>query len=427
MMYQTALPAQLKLQPLPPKPKVKLVIDKTADSKQQISKGTKTFKLASIALFLLGFASFSLIYGVQPLFPNFSQDFSVNSAESSLMLSLTTGFLSFAILMTSAFAVGISRKQLMFWSMLIAAILNAAIAKIYNWEFMLVVRAAMGVVLGGVPAVAMAWLSEEIESKDLPKAMGIYVAGTAFGAMLGRVGMGLLTEYVSWRAAMAAMGGLCIIAALGFLYLLPNAKNTPILKKKGFAYHAKAWLSHLKVRALQCSYIMGFLFTSVFVTLFNYATFRLAQAPYNLSPTQISLIFLTFALGMVSSSISGYLIQRFQRTTIMAMGYGLLFVGGLVTLHESLYAIIAGVSLCTMGFFTGHSATSSFVGKTAKEHKGHATALYLLFYYLGSSVMGTIGGWVWDFSGWGGVVLMTSGVCIAGLAVVSFLKVKKLA
>ena len=44
----------------------------------------------------------------------------------------------------------------------------------------------------------------------------------------------------------------------------------------------------------------------------------------------------------------------------------------------------------------------------ATEARGHAASLYLLAYYLGSSVMGSAGGWFWSAFGWAGVAAFTA-------------------
>ena len=76
---------------------------------QTISKGTVEYKRAGMALFLLGFASFSLIYCVQPLLPNLSQSFHIAPSASALALSLTTGFLAMSIVLSSAFSQTLGR------------------------------------------------------------------------------------------------------------------------------------------------------------------------------------------------------------------------------------------------------------------------------------------------------------------------------
>src|SRR4051794_33060794 len=77
----------------------------------------------------------------------------------------------------------------------------------------------------GPPAVAMAYLAEEIHPRALGATMGLYVGGTAFGGMMGRLGMGALTEFASWRGAMGLLGLIDLAAAIGFILLLPPSRN----------------------------------------------------------------------------------------------------------------------------------------------------------------------------------------------------------
>ena len=82
-----------------------------------------------------------------------------------------------------------------------------------------------------------------------------------------------------------------------------------------------------------------------------------------------------------------------------------------------LFAIVAGIGVLTIGFFAGHSTASGWVGLLANHGKGHAAGLYLLGYYLGSSVVGSIGGLFWSGYGWAGVAAMVATILVIGLAV----------
>ncbi len=159
-----------------------------------LTRGTPAYRRANVALFLVGFATFSLLYCVQPLLPDFTAAYGINAATSSMALSLTTGALAVAIFASSALPQRLPRRRLMFASMLLAGICNLLAAVAPGWSWLLLARLVEGAVLGGVPAVAMAWLAEEMHPRDLGKAMGLYVAGTAFGGMMGRVAMGLLLD-----------------------------------------------------------------------------------------------------------------------------------------------------------------------------------------------------------------------------------------
>lgn len=386
----------------------------------RVRKGTPEFARIRLALFLAGFSSFALIYCVQPLLPEFARSFGLSAAGSSLALSLTTGCLAVAIFVMGALSQSLGRKGVMLGSMLAAAALNLTVAGLPGWHAVLVARALEGLVLGGVPAVAMAYLAEEIAPEDLGKAMGLYIAGTAFGAMMGRVGMGVLTEFGSWRIAMAGLGLACLAAAVGFAALLPPSRHFEAKAHAGLRFHLDAWGAHLRNPALIRLYALGFCLTSIFVTVFNYATFRLTGAPYGLSQTAVSMIFLAFGFGIISSSLAGTLSDRLGRRRLLVAAFLLTLAGVAATLASPLAAIFVGIALITTGFFIGHSVASSAVGAAAQGNKGHAASLYLLLYYAGSSLTGSLGGWFWQHGGWPAVAGLTAGFSLLGLLIAAF-------
>ena len=53
-----------------------------------IHHGTPAFRRINLALFAAGFATFGLLYCVQPLLPEFTRDYGVNEAVSALSLSV---------------------------------------------------------------------------------------------------------------------------------------------------------------------------------------------------------------------------------------------------------------------------------------------------------------------------------------------------
>ena len=380
-------------------------------------RGSHAYRRISLALFLAGFATFSLLYCVQPLLPAFTDDFHVSPAESSLALSLTTGFLALAILCAGAVSEAIGRRGLMFGSMLGAAALNIVAAVVPGWHALLIARALEGFVLGGVPAVAMAYLAEEIHPRGLGLAMGLYVGGTAFGGMIGRVGIGMLTEFASWRVAMGVLGLVDLAVALGFIALLPSSRN--FVRRPGFdhRYHLNAWGGHLGHISLPLLFAVGFLVMGAFVTIYNYAGFRLMAPPYNLSQTGISVIFAGYLFGIAASSMAGRpggpdrprpgadnrRARRGRGAGADPVAFPLRHRRRHHRYHDRLF----------------HSSCSLPAGGwagIAAEAKGHAASLYLLAYYLGSSLMGSLGGWFWGRGGWPQVAAFTAVLLLLALA-----------
>ena len=119
--------------------------------------------------------------------PEFTTTFGVSPAQSALSVSVTTASLAIAIFVAGFVSEGWSRHRLMTLSLTASSLLTIIVAFLPSWHALLFVRALEGLALGGVPAVAMAYLAEEVHPDGLGLAMGLYVGGTAIGGMAGRV------------------------------------------------------------------------------------------------------------------------------------------------------------------------------------------------------------------------------------------------
>ncbi|KVC65823.1 MFS transporter [Burkholderia ubonensis] len=380
-----------------------------------VSPRSAAYKRIALALFLAGFSTFSLLYCVQPLLPAFAREFDLGAASSSLSLSLSTGMLAVSILWAGALSERVGRRGLMFASMTLAALFNVLAALSPSWNLLLVWRSLEGFALGGVPAVAMAYLAEEIASAGLGFSMGLYVGGTAFGGMIGRIGMSALEEHFSWRTAMLTIGVVDLLAAVAFVMLLPQSRRFVKRTDLTLRHHLRLWNEQLHHARLPFVFAIGFLVMGAFVTVYNYAGFRLTAAPFNLSPTACGLIFGAYLFGMVASSSAGALADRLGRAPILVSGILVFAAGLMLTLSHSLVAIIIGIVLVTIGFFVAHSVASGWVGHLAGSAKGHAASLYLLAYYLGSSVLGSVGGAFWQHGAWASVAAYVAALLALGL------------
>ena len=379
--------------------------------------GSARYIRTSLALFLAGFATFSLLYCPQPLLPTLSRAFGVDAASASLSISFATACLALSIVAAATLSDLKGRKSVMMGSLLAASALNVVAAWAPDWRLFLLARALEGVALGGVPAVAMTYLAEETEAKGLGLAMGIYVGATAVGGMGGRVITGLVAEAAGWRPAVAAIGLLGFLNALGFLLLLPASRHFRS-RAVDLGTQARAFRGALADRRLLAVYAFAFLAMGGFVAVYNYAGFRLEAPPYGLDQAQEGLIFTLYLLGTVSSTLAGTMADRLGRAPVMALALAVALVGIGATLFVPLAAVVLGIALVTLGFFAGHGVASGTVGGLAGANKAQAASLYLLSYYAGSSVLGTVGGTFWTAGRWPGVagfvaVLFAAAVLLA--------------
>jgi YNFM family putative membrane transporter len=367
-----------------------------------VSRGTRAFWKVNLAVFSAGFSVFLLMYAVQPLLPIFTREFHINAATSSLALSLTTGCLAVSMLVIGAVAEGWSRKPLMSLSLLSAALLTLLSSVVHDWPMFLFIRAVEGIAIAGLPALAMAYLGEEIHPDDVGVSMGLYVGSGALGGMTGRLLTGVMTDLLSWRPTLAAIGVLGIIAAAVFSVSLPaSARFHP--RSLSVATLIGSYKAHLRDPVIRALVIEAGLVLGTLVTVYNYSSFRLLGAPYLLSQTAVGSVFGLYIFGFFSSSLMGVLSHRFSRPLLLRVGLTLMLLGVGATLLRPLAMVIVGIGLVTIGFFASHSIASSWVGLRAHEGKAQASALYLFFYYMGASIAGSVGGFFWSAYAWPGV------------------------
>nr|WP_236675569.1 MFS transporter [Pseudomonas mediterranea] len=369
-----------------------------------------------LALFCGGFATFALLYCVQPMMPLLSREFSVNAAQSSLILSVATGLLAVGLLITGPISDRIGRKSVMVTALFAAALCTVASAMMPTWHGVLLLRALVGLSLSGLAAVAMTYLSEEIHPKHIGLAMGLYIAGNAIGGMCGRLITGVLIDFVSWHTAMLVIGSLALVAAAVFWRILPESRNF-----RPRSLHPRSLLDgftrHFRDAGLPLLFLEAFVLMGAFVTLFNYIGYRLLAEPYHLDQAFVGLLSVVYLSGIYSSAKVGALADKLGRRKMLWATIALMLAGLALTMATPLALVIPGMLVFTFGFFGAHSVASSWIGRRALTAKGQASSLYLFSYYAGSSVAGTAGGVAWHLGGWNGVGLFIGALLLVALSV----------
>ncbi len=381
----------------------------------------REYRRITIALFLAGLATFATIYCPQPLLPTLSADFGKTPAQAALSISLTTIFLGASLLVLGPVSDAIGRTPVMLGSLLASSLVCIGVAWAPTWPLLLALRALLGISVAGLPAVAVAYLREEIHPGWASRATGLYIGGTALGGMAGRLVSGALTDLVGWRVAITGIGVLSLGCSLTVRALLPASRR--------FAAHrldAAGWRSAVRRGSrdpvMAALMVIGFVSMGVFVAVFNVIGYRLQGLPYRLSPGVAGIVYLVYILGSVSSARAGRAADRTGPARLVALGLAIMLAGVLVGWARPLWLLVAGIALVTIGFFAAHGVASGWVAAHASERQlgtGQWASLYLFFYYLGSSLAGTSAGWAWFHDGWRGLVTLTCSMLLFALVVVA--------
>lgn len=363
-------------------------------SRPGLTPGTSGFRRAQAGLFMTGLATFALLYVVQPLLPLLGREFAQNPTTASLALSVTTLMLALSVLPMAWASERVGRARVLNICLLTAAILGLCPAFAPSWTILLIIRGLQGVALAGIPAAALAWISEEIHPRHISFASGLYIAGTTVGGMTGRLVSGGLATWWGWQGAVLGVAVLSIGCAVAAKVLLPSASRRTV----NAAVTINRSTGRRNIARVRL-YLVGGLAMAAFVGVYNVLSYRLEASPYLLSPGAASLVFLAYLTGTVSSARAGKLVGRIGARRAMAGGLLVAVLGIAITLAQPVALVVVGVCLLTAGFFVAHSIASGLAPAGAAK-PSLAAGRYVLFYYVGSSIGGPVLGAAYAVGQW---------------------------
>ncbi|WP_301146451.1 MFS transporter [Mycobacterium simiae] len=379
--------------------------------------GSRGYRRVTAALCCAGVASFAAMYCTQALLPALSSYYHISPATSALTISLTTGMLAVSIVPASVLSERYGRVRVMVISGIAASVLGLLLPFSPTLGVLLVGRALQGVALAGIPAVAMAFLAEEVHACALGSAMGRYIAGATVGGCLGRIVPASVLGVSNWRIALLVCSAATLVATLVFALLVPRSQFfTP--KTVSMGATARSILAHLRRPVLLKLFALGFMLMGGFVTVYNYLGYRLAAAPFGLAPSAVGLLFLLYLVGTGTSVMAGRLADRRGRMLVLGASLPITGAGLLMTLPAELPVIVLGAGVFAGGFFAAYTVASGWVGAVAERDRAEASALYLFSYYLGGSAAGAFGGLAYGAGGWPDTVWFVAVLLILAVLIV---------
>lgn len=373
-------------------------------------RGSREYRRLVLALLFAGVATFAQLYSVQGILPLIAANLDITPSQSSLAVGLATVGVAVSVIPWSVAADRTGRVRAMTASILTATTLGLLVPLAPSLEVLLVIRFFEGAALGGLPAIAIAYLSEEIHHKHTALAAATYVSGTTLGGLLGRIVAGPVAEYTNWRIGTLTVSMIAALAAALFVWLAPKPRTT-LVDSQIRDLPGRLWVN-LREPGMAALYGQGFLLMGGFVAIYNYLGFRLEAVPFGLPQSLISLIFVAYLSGTVSSRVAGNLATKHGRSVVLAGSTATMIAGVALTMASNLAVILTGLVILTMGFFAAHAIASGWTGQRAVHGRAQATSLYNLFYYGGSSVVGWIGGVVFQSQGWNALALFVIALAV---------------
>jgi YNFM family putative membrane transporter len=331
---------------------------------------------------------------------------------AGLTLSVFNIALALSLLVAGPLSDHIGRRPLIITASLLLVIPTLLAAAAPSYALLLVARAAQGVLASGINVVAIAYIGDEFSPARRGSAIGWYGMAISWSALLGRVGGGLLAGQFGWRGMFIGMGTLSLLGALTLTLGLPQARR--------FKPNDDAWAAFrqmggtLRSRVLISGYLVGFLMGAILLGFLTYISYYLAAPPFNLSTSQLGLIFLAYIFGLFSP-LAGSISTRIGRRPVITVCMLILSIGIALTRVEVVAVVLVGVILLALGLISAFSMTNAYVDDHAADRRGGATGLYLFGWNTGGAVGAAALGPLWTTTGWSGVTLACLGMMLAAL------------
>lgn len=383
---------------------------------------TTGFRRLMAGLFFAGVATFAQLYSPQGLLPLISADLDVTADQAALLISASTIGLALAVIPWSFVGDRLGRKPAMTISIIAACVFGVGATLAPSFGLILAFRVLEGVALGGVPALAMAYLNEEVHPAATGESAGTFIAGTVIGGLIGRIVAAPLGEWYHWRIGMAAVLLLAVASAICFLLLTPTARKfQPMTTSLRNAITSIT--TNLRSPVLIVLYLQGMLLMGGFVAVYNFLGFHLLDEPFNLPVSIVSLVFVAYLMGTVTSPWAGRMASKYRPSQVLMVMTTTMIIAVLLTLIANIWVLLLGVLIFTGAFFGAHAVASGWAGAAAEGGRAQSTSLYNLCYYTGSSIFGWLGGIFLTQYGWTGTVVMTAGLAALALLATALLYV----
>ena len=362
-------------------------------------------------VFGLASAVFTTVYIPQPVLPVLRQQFGVSAGAASLTVSAVVLGMALANLPFGALADRLPIRPILLAGGLVVSAAGLASALAPTLPLLVGARFVQGLFIPALTTCLVAYLARVMPAERLNVVMGSYVSATVVGGLAGRLLSGFLLPAVLWRRAFFVAAALLLAATLAAYRGLPRESE------QGHAVSESVRFRDVLFRHdLFRLYCVGAGAFFVFSSVFNYMPFYLHGEPFHWSTRAVTLLYLSYLVGVVIGPLAGKLSNRVGNGTAMVAGALVFGAGIATTLIPRGWAMALALGLVCAGFFTLHASAAGALNRKLSAGRGRANAFYVLFYYLGGAAGITLSGHAYQLAGWPGVVALAGVVLLVPLS-----------
>ena len=339
------------------------------------------------------------LYYSQPLLASIAAEFQVSPTKAGLLVTVTQIGYAFGLAFLVPLGDTVNRRRLTIGLCALTAVALLAGAWSPSYHLLCFALVIVGVSSCAVQ-VLVPFAASLATDATRGRVVGTVMSGLLLGILLARTVSGLIAELAGWRAVYVF--AFCMMAVLIALLgkMLPDdpyRPHTPYLQLLRSTGRMALEDPVLRERSLY-----GALAFAAFSLFWTGLTFVLSAPPYSYGASRIGLFGLAGAVGALSASGAGRLVDRGRIRLVSGLfgmaitaSYGLICLGG-----HSLAAMIAGVVLLDVGVQGLHITNQGVIYRVNAASRSRVTTVYLTSYFIGGALGSTLASASYAWGGW---------------------------
>ncbi|MFI6284439.1 MFS transporter [Streptomyces sp. NPDC051018] len=357
------------------------------------------------------------VYAAQPVLAPMGESLGVPAGRLGWIVSIGQfGYLAGLVLLVPLGDVVANRRRLIAVHLMITAaglVLTAAASAAW--------MAFAGLALAGMFAVvvqtAVAYAASVSPPAERGRNIGAVTSGVVVGILGARVVTGVLAEQWGWRSVYVVLGVLALGLAALVLRALPRADRSHRPMRYRQAVVSSGGLFGQRL-FLTRGLIAFFLFAS-FGTLWSGLSLPLADAPWELSESQIGMFGVAGLVGALGAARAGRWADSGRAAPMAGLALALLIASWAATaqLPRSLWLLIIGIVVLDFAVQVVHVSNQHVLTTVHPERTSSVIAGYMVFYSLGSALGAAAATSVFASCGWAGSSLLGAGFAVCALIV----------
>ena len=343
------------------------------------------------------------IYYSQPLLGLMAETYGVSELQISSISMITQIGYALGLFFIVPLGDKMKRKKLILGNfiILIAALLGAA----FSQNPLQLKVASFFIGLGSVTAqVIIPTVAQMASDEKRGAAIGTVMTGLFIGILGSRTVSGVLGEYIDWPSiyliAAAMMGVLAIILSRALPDIKPEFHGNYGALLRSIAGQFRA-LPQLRLASYRGA--LNFAGFSIFWTVI---VFLLEEPPFNMGSGVAGTMGLVGIAGVIASMIVGKVSDKVNKNKLIMVGMAILLASWIIIGYSSasLIGLIIGAFLLDLGVQSVHITNQTIIFAGNPTARSRINTAYMTLFFIGGSLGTFIGGSLWYYFRWQGVV-----------------------